>query len=202
MSVRRKKGKGQGPQKPHFRAGSPGPGFGPKPSAKPWGLCSLSRTCAHEGDSLCLQPTALVHAVPLTCRQWDCSTLSNCGRTTAFQSLQEEQGEVAHCPSPLRRPRGNSRRHSLALSAVALRHGRSLKKGRHFSQSMPYVLCLQSHTSLSNSFFTHSLAWPLHLHLGREETLRKSKRHEVPGTVQSKDVKPPQNVPESTVPSC
>lgn len=62
----------------------------------------------------------------------------------------------------------HSRRHSLALSAVALLHGRSLKKGRHFSQSTPYVLCLQLHTSLPNSFFTHSLACPLHLHLERE----------------------------------
>ena len=32
---------------------------------------------------------------------------------------------------------GHSRWHSLALSAVALLHGRSLKKGRHFSQSTP-----------------------------------------------------------------
>ena len=80
----------------------------------------------------------------------------------------------------------HSRRHSLALSAVALLHGRSLKKGRHFSQSTPYVLCLQLHTSLSNSFFTHSLACPLHLHLRREDTIKNRKAL-------------PKNVPEMDV---
>lgn len=57
----------------------------------------------------------------------------------------------------------------MGLSAVALLQGRSLKKGRHFSQSTPNVLCLQLQTTLLNSLYTHSLAWPLHLHLGTRE---------------------------------
>lgn len=113
------------------------------------------------------RPTSFIHHFPLV-SMWFSPLLQQC---------LSESPPVRKSPIPSssddpedrdRLQEWHSRRHSLALSAVALLHGRSLKKGRHFSQSTPYVLCLQLHTSLSNSFFTHSLACPLHLHLERE----------------------------------
>lgn len=63
---------------------------------------------------------------------------------------------------------GHSRRHSLAASAVPRAHGRSWKKGRQRSQSVPVVLCWHRQTSWPVSLGPHSLACPLHLHLGKE----------------------------------
>lgn len=93
----------------------------------------------------------------------------------AVAEVKRRQGQLVAAsrgrgpaPAGLSPGQPHVRRHSLALSAVALLHGRSLKKGRHFSQSTPKVLCLQLQTSLPSSFFTHSLACPLHLHLVQE----------------------------------
>lgn len=63
---------------------------------------------------------------------------------------------------------GHLRRHSLAASAVPRAHGRSWKKGRQRSQSVPTVLCWHRQTSRPSSLGPHSLACPLHLHLGKE----------------------------------
>lgn len=46
--------------------------------------------------------------------------------------------------------------------------GRSWKKGRQRSQSVPVVLCWQRQASRPLASGAHSLAWPLHLHLGRD----------------------------------
>lgn len=61
---------------------------------------------------------------------------------------------------------GHSRTHSLAASAVPRAHGRSWKKGRQRSQSVPVVLCWHRQTSRPAASGPHSLACPLHLHLG------------------------------------
>lgn len=69
---------------------------------------------------------------------------------------------------------GHSRRHSLAASAVPRAHGRSWKKGRQRSQSVPVVLCWHRQASRPSSSGPHSLACPLHLHLGTEHGGRVS----------------------------
>lgn len=67
---------------------------------------------------------------------------------------------------PVPRVPGHSRTHSLAASAVPRAHGRSWKKGRQRSQSVPVVLCWHRQTSRPAASGPHSLACPLHLHLG------------------------------------
>ena len=69
---------------------------------------------------------------------------------------------------------GHSRRHSLASSAVPRAHGRSWKKGRQRSQSVPVVLCWHRQASRPSPSGPHSLACPLHLHLGKEHGGRAS----------------------------
>lgn len=69
---------------------------------------------------------------------------------------------------------GYSRRHSLAASAVPRAHGRSWKKGRQRSQSVPVVLCWHRQASRPSPSGPHSLACPLHLHLGKEHGGRAS----------------------------
>lgn len=72
---------------------------------------------------------------------------------------------TASCPQAP----GHSRRHSWAASAVPRAHGRSWKKGRQRSQSAPVVLCWHRQTSWPVASGPHSLACPLHLHLGENQ---------------------------------
>lgn len=76
---------------------------------------------------------------------------------------------LSACTTGLRPPGpGHSHRHSLAASAVPRTHGRSWKKGRQRSQSVPVVLCWHRQASWPASSGPHSLACPLHLHLRKE----------------------------------
>lgn len=68
--------------------------------------------------------------------------------------------------SPVPKVPGHSRRHSWAASAVPRAQGRSWKEGRQRSQSVPVVLCWHRQTSWPVALGPHSLACPLHLHLG------------------------------------
>lgn len=177
-------------KKPYARAGYTGRVCGSQHSAQPWEAAPIPgcvfRKETHKQCGLCLQPMALIRGAPLTCMRLMAPRSQIMKGALPFSVCLSRRHKYKSPVSPstpgssqghgTSRGSGHSRRHSLALSAVALLHGRSLKKGRHFSQSTPKVLCLQLHTSLSCSFFTHSLACPLHLHLGREETLRKQEK--------------------------
>lgn len=80
--------------------------------------------------------------------------------------LREAASQPEPWPPPVPKAPGHSRTHSLAASAVPRPHGRSWKKGRQRSQSVPVVLCWHRQASRPAPSGLHSLACPLHLHLG------------------------------------
>ena len=102
------------------------------------------------------------------------------GRQPKLLPAHPEAGLGAWFPKPVTplplapKVPGHSRRHSLAASAVPRAHGRSWKKGRQRSQSVPVVLCWHRQASRPSSSGPHSLACPLHLHLGEEHGGRVS----------------------------
>lgn len=143
-----------------------------------WGSFSALLPCTPQlgetGSQGCLWGRGLRIQCPIQLPQlllvpaWGVTAPSCCQPT-------QKQGWGLGFPQPLApKVLGHSRRHSLAASAVPRAHGRSWKKGRQRSQSVPVVLCWHRQASRPSPPGPHSLACPLHLHLGKEHGGRAS----------------------------